>query len=38
MPLVNGLYAIFYERQTIADVIGNMMMAESAQDVEFVTS
>jgi glycerol-3-phosphate dehydrogenase (NAD(P)+) len=38
MPLVNGLYAILYERQTVADVIGNMMLAEQTQDVEFVTS
>jgi glycerol-3-phosphate dehydrogenase (NAD(P)+) len=38
MPLVNGLYAILYERQTVSDVIGNMMVAEQTQDVEFVTS
>lgn len=37
MPLVNGLYAILYERQTVADVLGNMMLAEQTQDVEFVT-
>ncbi|MEH6583032.1 MAG: NAD(P)H-dependent glycerol-3-phosphate dehydrogenase [Halioglobus sp.] len=37
MPLVNGLYAILYERKTVGDVIGNMMVAEQAQDVEFVT-
>ena len=38
MPLVNGLHAILYERQAIGDVIGNMMLAEQTQDVEFVTS
>ncbi len=37
MPLVNGLYAILYERQTVADVLGQMMLAEQTQDVEFVT-
>jgi len=37
MPLVNGLYAILYERKTVADVLGNMMLAEQTQDVEFVT-
>jgi glycerol-3-phosphate dehydrogenase (NAD(P)+) len=38
MPLVNGLYAIIHERQSVADVLGNMMMAEQTQDVEFVVS
>ncbi|MEH6591485.1 MAG: NAD(P)H-dependent glycerol-3-phosphate dehydrogenase [Halioglobus sp.] len=38
MPLVNGLYAILYERQTVSEVIGNMMVAEQTQDVEFVIS
>jgi glycerol-3-phosphate dehydrogenase (NAD(P)+) len=38
MPLVNGLYAILYERQTVSDVLDNMMVAEQTQDVEFVTS
>lgn len=37
MPLVNGLYAILYERQAVNVVIGNMMLAEQTQDVEFVT-
>lgn len=37
MPLVNGLYAILYERKTVADVLGDMMLAEQTQDVEFVT-
>ena len=37
MPLMNGLYAILHERQTVGDVIGNMMLAEQTQDVEFVT-
>jgi len=35
MPLVTGLYAILYERRAIADVIGNLMLGEQAQDVEF---
>ena len=35
MPLVAGLHAILYERQSIADVIGGMMLAEQPQDVEF---
>ena len=33
MPLVNGLYAILYERRTVNDVVGDMMLAEQAQDV-----
>jgi glycerol-3-phosphate dehydrogenase (NAD(P)+) len=37
MPLVNGLHAILYERRTVAEVLGNMMLAEQVQDVEFVT-
>ncbi len=35
MPLVSGLYAILYERKTLDEVIGSMMMAEQPQDVEF---
>jgi glycerol-3-phosphate dehydrogenase (NAD(P)+) len=35
MPLVSGLYAILYERRTLDEVIGSMMMAEQPQDVEF---
>ena len=35
MPLVNGLYAILYERKAVADVIGSLMLAELPQDVEF---
>ncbi|MHC5066718.1 MAG: NAD(P)H-dependent glycerol-3-phosphate dehydrogenase, partial [Planctomycetota bacterium] len=35
MPLVSGLYAILYERKTLDEVIGGMMMAEQPQDVEF---
>ncbi len=35
MPLVSGLYAILYERRTVDEVIGNMMLAEQPQDVEF---
>ncbi|MEH6568388.1 MAG: NAD(P)H-dependent glycerol-3-phosphate dehydrogenase [Halioglobus sp.] len=38
MPLVNGLYAILYDRRTVSDVIGEMMLAEQTQDVEFVIS
>jgi glycerol-3-phosphate dehydrogenase (NAD(P)+) len=38
MPLVDGLYGILHEHRPVADVIGAMMMAEQAQDVEFVTS
>ena len=37
MPLVNGLHAILYERRTVAEVLGEMMLAEQVQDVEFVT-
>jgi glycerol-3-phosphate dehydrogenase (NAD(P)+) len=36
MPLVNGLYAIIYERRCVRDVIGELMLAEQAHDVEFV--
>jgi glycerol-3-phosphate dehydrogenase (NAD(P)+) len=35
MPLVTGLYAILYERQSLEDVIGGLMLAEQPQDVEF---
>jgi glycerol-3-phosphate dehydrogenase (NAD(P)+) len=35
MPLVNGLYAILYERKTVQDVVGKLMLAEQAHDVEF---
>lgn len=35
MPLVDGLYAILYERRAVADVIGKLMTAEQPQDVEF---
>jgi len=35
MPLVNGLYAILYERKSVGDVIGGLMLAEQARDVEF---
>ncbi|MCX2981472.1 NAD(P)H-dependent glycerol-3-phosphate dehydrogenase [Halieaceae bacterium IMCC14734] len=35
MPLMSGLYAILYERQDLAGVIGGMMMAEQTHDVEF---
>lgn len=38
MPLVTGLYAILYERQSLADVIGGLMLAEQPQDVEFSLS
>ena len=38
MPLVNGLYAVLFERQKVGDVVNNMMLAEQTQDVEFVTS
>jgi glycerol-3-phosphate dehydrogenase (NAD(P)+) len=35
MPLVTGLYAILYERKTLGDVIGDMMLADQPHDVEF---
>jgi glycerol-3-phosphate dehydrogenase (NAD(P)+) len=35
MPLVSGLYAILYERRGLDEVIGDMMLAEQPQDVEF---
>ena len=35
MPLVSGLYAILYDRESVADVVGSMMLAEQPQDVEF---
>ncbi len=35
MPLVNGLYAMLYERKPLEDVISDMMLAEQPQDVEF---
>jgi glycerol-3-phosphate dehydrogenase (NAD(P)+) len=35
MPLVGGLYAILYERQSPADVIGGLMLGEQSRDVEF---
>lgn len=38
MPLASGLYAILYERQSVADVIGSLMLAEQSRDVEFAQS
>jgi glycerol-3-phosphate dehydrogenase (NAD(P)+) len=38
MPLVTGLYAILYERQSLEDVIGGLMLAEQPRDVEFSLS
>jgi glycerol-3-phosphate dehydrogenase (NAD(P)+) len=38
MPLVTGLYAILYERQSLEDVIGGLMLADQPQDVEFSLS
>ncbi len=35
MPLVSGLYAILYERKTLGDVIGDLMLSDQADDVEF---
>jgi glycerol-3-phosphate dehydrogenase (NAD(P)+) len=35
MPLANGLYAILYERKSVHDVIGELMLGEHAHDVEF---
>ena len=35
MPLVAGLYAILYERQSLPDIIGGLMLAEQSRDVEF---
>ena len=35
MPLVTGLYGILYERKSVAEVIGGMMLAEQPEDVEF---
>lgn len=35
MPLVNGMYDILYNGKTIADVVGNLMLAEQNTDVEF---
>jgi glycerol-3-phosphate dehydrogenase (NAD(P)+) len=35
MPLVTGLHAILYERKSIGEVVGGMMLAEQPQDVEF---
>lgn len=37
MPLVSGLYAIIYERKTVAAVVGSLMWAEQNRDVEFIT-
>lgn len=38
MPLVNGLYAVIYQQKTIAEVVGQMMVAEQSRDVEFLTT
>ena len=35
MPLVNGLYAILYERKSVHEIIGELMLAEQSHDVEF---
>ena len=35
MPLVSGLYSILYERQSVAEVIGGLMLAQQGMDVEF---
>lgn len=36
MPLANGLYAIIYQDKPIADVAGQLMSGDLAQDVEFM--
>ncbi len=38
MPLVSGLYAILYERKTLWEVIGGMMLAEQVSEAEFSLS
>ncbi len=38
MPLVSGLYAILYERKTLEEVVGTMMLADQPNDVEFSLS
>src|SRR5690606_32545736 len=35
MPLVAGLYAIVFERQPLAEVIGKLMSSEQKYDVDF---
>jgi glycerol-3-phosphate dehydrogenase (NAD(P)+) len=35
MPLVNGLYKIIYEQQSIKTMIASLMLGEQALDVEF---
>lgn len=35
MPLVSGLYAIFFENRDIMDVVQNLMTAEMATDVDY---
>ena len=35
MPLMAGLYAILYERETLSDVLGSLMLADQPDDVEF---
>jgi glycerol-3-phosphate dehydrogenase (NAD(P)+) len=36
MPLASGLYAIIYDDKPIADVAGQLMAGDLAQDVEFM--
>jgi|TARA_B110000208_G_scaffold1890_1_gene2489 glycerol-3-phosphate dehydrogenase (NAD(P)+) len=35
MPLVNGLYKIIYEQQSIKNMVASLMLGEQALDVEF---
>ncbi|WP_207063134.1 NAD(P)H-dependent glycerol-3-phosphate dehydrogenase [Motiliproteus sp. SC1-56] len=35
MPLVNALYAVVFEGQSVASVVRNLMLREQATDVEF---
>lgn len=37
MPLINGMFAILYEGKAIAEVVGQLMLAEQNTDVEFAT-
>ena len=38
MPLVNGLYRIIYEGDSIASIASSLMLSEQALDVEFAAS
>ena len=38
MPLVNGLYKIIYQNDSIKNIISSLMLSEQSLDVEFAAN